>query len=131
MKFKLVESIDDRLVEEVLEEDTKKALEKFQTMVKKALGDDFKYVVNRPNRCVDIFKDDKLIGQAFPKYQDKLDAKFYTLVKLDSLDDALPTDTLYAKRKKEGAKAQICGIDYIKNVHQVALTPQDFLNKII
>ena len=119
-KYKSKELTLENLEEDLLLEVTSKELNTLLTKVKKELdGKGYTYKIHQEHGCVDIFFNRTLIGQAYPKFEKK-SKEYYTLVKLDDCSDIQDGDILYAKRLKNGSKPKIIGIDYIKNVNNIA-----------
>lgn len=118
-----------KLVEDLLMETSLKELQKFATMVKKAVSKDCTVKANSDHQCVDIFKDNKLVGQAYPEYG-RNEEDGYTLKRIESTDEIQEGDILYVKRPKRISKSTISGIKYIKRVSGIHTTSDSFNNDI-
>ena len=130
-KYRSKELTLEGLNEKLLKEATTRQLQSFAQIVKKELND--KNLICKPHQshtCVDIFKENKLIGQAYPKFE-KLDKRFYTLINIKDKSEIQPEDIIIVKRLKDGVKPEIIGVDFIKNVHNVAYTIDEFKRSII
>ena len=88
--YKQLDMIDDNksLIEDILNEVSKKTLQDFARIVQRELTDGYEAVVNTSTACVDVCKKDtkEIIAQVYPDHK-TVEKDYKTLKKINSVDE--------------------------------------------